>query len=400
MKRRSGGFDKAVLLLILIVVVALSTVVFLYLQLRTDEITDDIQKGNPINCVFLVSSDGELLFSELLLYHPETEKAAIFDIPTEWGDVIESLERMDRISVLYEYGNPRPFVEKLEQLLATNIEYWVEMDLSDVERLVDVLEGIEVFIPNPIERISDERLVLLPSGSLVLDGAKTRLFISYEDPDETDVERRGRHQKFLQATLKRLSERTDYVLNDTVFDFIRAAVKTNMSRRATEAFIRKLRTLNADHLVSKYVPGTRQVVDDQVLLFPHFEGQHVRESVRQTVDSLASTDVVSLDELSVVLEILNGTTRNGLAGRTRQLFESFGYDVRTIGNASRNDYERTQIISRSGNLAAAQRIADIIRCTDIVTDPEDANAAGTNASHDTIDITILLGSDFDGRYCK
>ena len=81
--------------------------------------------------------------------------------------------------------------------------------------------------------------------------------------------------------------------------------------------------------------------------------------------SLANIDVVSDDELNIVIEILNGTAVNGLAARTSQVFQSFGYDVAHIGNYDDNAIEKTYVIDRNGDISQAQRIASIIKCTQV-----------------------------------
>ena len=174
---------------------------------------------------------------------------------------------------------------------------------------------------------------------------------------------------------------------------------TNIGKRAFESLIKELGSLNVDYIVSKPVHGDKVAVDDQVLLFPHFKGNLVRESVRQTTESLANTEVFSEEELTVALEILNGTEQTGLASRTAQLFANFGYEVARIGNADRVDYDATVVIARS-DLSLAQKLAGLIRCTNVEQEQTTSSEVGAEISPEAIDITIILGLDFDGRYCK
>ncbi len=397
MKRRKGAIDKSYILLGLIVIVVVSTVIFLSVQLRTDKIADAVRDGEPIPVVFLVSEDDSLLFTELFLYDSTTGKAAIFDIPGEWGDVIDSLGRMERIDILYEYGNPGAYIAKLEDLLAIELPYYIEMSLGGVERVVDLLEGIDLFIANPVEITDDEDFVLLPSGSLTLDGSKIRTFVSYTDPEEADIDRRGRHQKFVQSLLKRIGERVDYLVSDSVFSFLETSIRTNLSSRAFESFVKEMQKLNTDYIVLKHVHGDRVMGDDQELLFPHRKGNLIRESIRQTRDSLANTEIIGSDDLMITLEVLNGTSRSGLSERTSKLFADFGYDVVRFGNADRDDYEHTQVVANTTDIAAAQQVANLIQCSRVNTDE---TGEISEVDETAVDVTIILGLDFDGRYCK
>ena len=93
----------------------------------------------------------------------------------------------------------------------------------------------------------------------------------------------------------------------------------------------------------------------------------------------------------MTLQILNGTTVQGLARRTATLFEGFGYEVVSIGNAESDQEEYTRIIDRRGDPERAQNVARIIHCTRV---------ESLMDSDPPADITIILGRDFDGRYCK
>ena len=91
------------------------------------------------------------------------------------------------------------------------------------------------------------------------------------------------------------------------------------------------------------------------------------------------------------MEILNGTYQDGLAKRTKVLFDSFGFEILSIRNAEHDQYLNTLILDRKGKIESAERAANVIRCERIYTKIE----TGVN-----VDITLILGKDFDGRYCK
>jgi len=390
--------SKGIVILLLIAVVVGAAAVFLAFQLRTDAVAESIRVGEPIAIAFLVSDGDLLLFTEILMYHPGTSKAALFDIPGEWGDVIESVQRMDRIDVIYRPGGSGPYLSKVEELLGLDVGWYVEMDLEQVESAVDILGGLDMFIANPVEIIGDVT-VLLPSGSIVLDGAKVVEFISYDDPGEPDLDRRARYQKFVDALVKRIARRTTHILNDAIFGLLRDVIVTNMGSRALRSFVEEMGTITADYIVPKQVHGDRVIVDDQVLLFPHFDGNLIRESVRQTLVSLASLDVVGEDDLTVVLKVLNGTGINGLGSRTTQLFGDFGYDVMPASNADRADYEFSIIIGNSNDISDAQQVANLIRCSRVEL-AEDLGPDANVSIDERADVTIILGKDFDGRYCQ
>jgi anionic cell wall polymer biosynthesis LytR-Cps2A-Psr (LCP) family protein len=392
MLRRKRKWDKSLVILGLIVAIVLAAAVFGVLQLRTDPLSESLKKGKPVAVLFAIDSDQDYRFFEVFLYHPQTHRGAVLFIPGNVGLIIESLKKVDRIDVLYRYGNIAALKAKVEQITGIPIQFYIELREQDVVSLVDLLGGLELFIPNPVEATIGERKVLLPSGSVVLDGDKVRDFIAYQDPLEPEIDWVGRKQKFLQSALKGLGA-SELVLQASPFAAVRRLASTNFGSRSLAAFIRELAKLESEKLIFQRVLGNVRAVDGKELLFPHFEGQLLKEIVKQTEETIASAEPAAEDELTVALEILNGTPVAGLAKRAASVFQSYGYDVVSLSNADNTEYLNTVVLDRKGRLEAAQKAADLIRCQRVYT-------RLTEGGDLTIDVTIILGKDFDGRYIK
>ena len=260
-----------------------------------------------------------------------------------------------------------------------------------------------MFVANPLEIIDDEQTALLPSGSIILDGDKAKTFITYNDPEESDIDISGRREKTVQAMLKAFQKYGEMLTDDSMYSFFSRTIETDADNSSIKAFIGEMANLDTGRIVFQRVLGVVRTVDDQELLFSHYDGNLLRETVRQTITSLANIDVVSDDELNVTIEILNGTLVNGLASRTSQVFQSFGYDVAHIGNYDDTNVEKTLVIDRRGDIVQAQRIASVIKCSNVESaPPEDSGFEEIMPGDaiDNIDLTVILGKDFDGRYCK
>ncbi len=391
-------FEKSWIILVVIVVIIGVTVFLVLDRTRTDQITEMVDNGDEINIVILVHDGDKLLFTEILFYNPTTAKAALLDIPGETGVIIQKLGKIDRIDTIFEPGNPGEYISELENITDQEIPFYILMDISDVPDMIDVVEGLEMFIANPVEILEPGHTVLLPSGSIVLDGDKAETYLTYEDPEESDIDKSGRHEKFIQSLLKTFQDRGPELLNNRMFPYLYRTMETNIDRDSFRAFITESEKMDTGRIVFQRVLGVKRTVDDQVLLFRHYDGNLLKETVKQTVSSIANMEVVSTEELNIALQILNGTAVNGLASRTSQVFQSFGYDVANIGNYI-GEIEKTLVINRGSDIAQAQRAANIIKCGNVLAGiegielPEDINEY-------EYDVIIILGKDFDGRYCK
>jgi anionic cell wall polymer biosynthesis LytR-Cps2A-Psr (LCP) family protein len=385
--------DKSVILLGAIILIVLAAVVFGFFQLRTDLFTEQLKRGAPLAILFSIASDHEYRFFEIFLYHPQTHKGAIVYIPGNVGSIIESLKRVDRIDALYNRGDMGPLRSKIEELADLKIPFVVDIREEDLVRLVDLLGGLDLFIPNPVDLTAGQKRVLLPSGSVTLDGDKLVDFIAYQDELELEMDQVGRKQKFLQAFLRKTGESGELLLEESAFRMVRRSLATNLNARSMAVFIRQMEKFDAERVIFHRVLGSQRVVDQKNLVFPHFEGELLKETVRQTLETIASAEVIREEQLTVSIQILNGTNVTGLARRAASVFQSFGYDVGSLGNAENDEDQKTVVIDRKGFPELAQKVAELIQCERVLTQLEPS-------TDQSIDVTVILGKDFDGRYCK
>lgn len=384
--------DKSSIFLLIIIALIVGGVAFLVLRLRADSMDEALKNDRILNMVVVVERGGKPLATEIFFYYPLNQRGAVLDVPSETGLIIKSLNRMDRIDALYESRNPKPYIEEVARLIDAPLPFYMILDNQSLVKLVDLLDGLPIFIPNPVDADASWGHVLLPSGSVILDGDKASAFAAYDDPDVQDLEHVERRQRLLQALLKRIGERKEYVLSRSVFPEISRCFRTNIESDALYRLFGRIADLDVDRLVTQRVTGSRKTVDGSLLLFPHYDGGLVKDIVKQTLNALVNAESYAVADKVFTLEVLNGTTRRGLAGKTAEIFQSFGYEVGTVDNAESQDLDKTIIYDRYSNGEAAKTIGNVIRCSNIV-----SGDAGRPESF--ADFILVLGNDFDGRFC-
>jgi len=384
--------DKSSIFLILIILFIAACVGFLLLRLRADSLDEALKNDRILNIVFVVERAGKPAATEVFFYYPMNQRGALLDIPGETGLILKSLNRVDRIDALYDPQNPGPYIQEISKLIGTPLPFHIIFRESDLVEFVDLLDGLALFIPNPVDSTGPFGRILLPSGSVVLDGRKAAAFSSWSEPDAPEIERVERRQRLLQALLKRVGERRDYALSKAVFPELSRRMRTNIESDALYRLFDRLSGLDVDRLVTQRITGNYRSVDGAALLFPHYDGSLVKDIVKQTLNALVNAESFAVADKVFTIEILNGTTIRGLAGKTAEIFQSFGYEIGTVDNADTQDLARTVIYDRYSNVEAARTIANVIRCKNVV--PGDAGRPESFA-----DFTILLGRDFNGRFC-
>ena len=238
--------------------------------------------------------------------------------------------------------------------------------------------------------------MLLPAGNVTLDGEKVLMYLTSTPPGEPRTERIMRRLQFTRRFLEMLGDNASSLRHDQVAPYVAASFEKNLDNRSLLTLIGQFSLVDTEQMIQRRIQGNfRSVESDgetKRLLFPHFEGEWLRQSVRQVEQSLASGEELAAESITISLEILNGTSVSGLARRTKELYEGYGFDVVSFDNADASDIEHTRVLDRTGNIAVARRAAGIIRATRIESEPLPGESA--------IDVTVILGQDFDGTYVR
>jgi hypothetical protein len=264
-----------------------------------------------------------------------------------------------------------------------------------------LIEGVELFIPSPVDIFQDE-IILFPSGITWLDGDKSKVYITYELPEENAELANFRRQRFFLGLLKRFGEQNETLKNPQVTQIYQSLIRTNVSQRSRVRLFDEFARIDTDRVGIQSVGGNPREVSGQTLIFPFWDGSLVKDIVRQSLGSLVRPVEGSLTERVFTVEILNGTTVIGLAGRTAELLRGFGFDIISIDNADSSDYERTLIIDRSGFEVVVRDFGNIIHCTNIRFDTLSPQTTELGMDLQNLeykaDFTLIIGRDFNERY--
>lgn len=389
---RNGG-----IFLLFIFFILLGLTVTLILSLRTNVVDDSLKNDSVIKVLFVMEDRNQVLFTDVLLYYPISKRGAVINILGNTGAIYESLGRVDRIDAIYTECGIETYCKEVSKLIDMPIPFYVVLHREKFGELTDMLGGLKVFVPSPVDvKTDDGERWLLPSGAVTLDGDKINTYLLYTRPDDTDADIQDRRQNVMLAFLTALNRESATI--SAALPLYESRLEANVSGNNFQRLITEIAQLDAERIQPQAITGSRRLVDGKVLLFPFYDGQLIKDVVRQTTAALIALDE-NAGNRTYVLEIQNGTTVQGLARNTAVLLQGAGYDVLSTVNADRNDYEKTVIINHIGNAEVAKNIGDFIHCKDIIDEEIVSEKDAENASFN-VDFTIILGRDFDGRYVK
>ncbi|MDR1445947.1 MAG: LCP family protein [Treponema sp.] len=397
--------DPSALLLAAIVLLLAAGSVFIYIFFYSNPEDGAFAEDRVINTLFVFEDQGKPLASYVLMHYPATRRAAIFDIPGEVGMIIQQINRVDRIDTVYNSKNIDPFSAEMENLLGVQINFSFVINRENLGKIVDLLEGVDIFIPSPVGIFDETPPVLFPSGLIRIDGDKARIFVNYSQSGEEQELTMFRRQRFFLSLIKRLGEKNEELKNPALARMFYSLFSSSAGQHVKIRLFDELAGIDTDRTNIQSVGGNVREVSGQVLLFPFYDGSLIKEIVRQSLGSLTRQQEGSLDERVFTVEVLNGSGINGIAGRTAELLRSFGYDVISIGNAGHSDYEKTEIIDRLGLEEVAKALGEVIRCENIRSEEIIPDIPSTTEIELNLqnfeyhsDFTLIIGRDFNGRY--
>jgi len=398
---RISQIDASRFLLVLIVIIIAVGVTFAVLTFRSNPVDDALAANRVINVLFVIEEERKPVSTYVLMYYPATRRAAIFDIPGEIGLLLTGINRVDRIDRAYDPSRVSGYENEIEKLLGVDISFYIVITKESLVSIVDLLEGVEIFIPSPVSHRNNGNVILFPSGMTILDGDKAGVYATYSLSDEDREMEVFRRQRFFIGFLNRQIQMNERLKNQDAAKLYYSLFKTNMNQRTLMLLFDEFVYIDTDRTNIQSVGGNIREVSGQMLVIPHYDGSLVKEVVRQTLGSLTREVEDHFNERYLTIEVLNGTAINGFAGRTAGILRSFGYDVISVGNADRNNYESTEIVHRSADEIMVRDFAELIRCRNIRNEliaPQEFEAGDIQDFEYKADVTLIIGRDFDGRY--
>lgn len=383
-------FDKSLIILITIILITLVTTFTLYLNVRVDKISQIVKDKGVISVLMTVVDEDQPVFTQVLLINTETNKGALIDVPENTGTIIPALQRYSRVDSIYKDQGINTFRDKIGEILAINLPFHIVIEQDKFSQLIDFFDGLEIFISKSFD--NEESVNKIPSGSVILEGDKVLQYLQSNFNTEHKTAKLTKRQKITQSFLMQLKRFSQKIVIENNLLEVEKRIDSNLDINSLQKLFELLGYLEVDRLVLQGILGETRLVSGENLVFPYNNENLIKVRVKRILINLGNPEVISDEKINFNIEVLNGTNQPGLASRTANYLSSFGYTISGIGNADIGDaeHEYTSILIRKDNREAAESLGELLNCKYIHSQFEEG-------IDDTIDFTIILGKDFDGK---
>ncbi|MCP4137991.1 MAG: LCP family protein [bacterium] len=281
-------------------------------------------------------------FFAILSIVPEKNNVGVTFIPPSFKIYLD--DKKEKFSSLsdIDFGDFDKIRASLNDDLKLNIPFYVELYATDVKRIVDLAEGVELFILDQGRYNSNVKF-----GINYFDGKKINEYINSVEVNSIYL-KYDRVQDIL-STLYYKKESKRKFLNMEFITEMMDTVRTNFQPQ--EMFkIGELLFQDGD-IFSTTLPGGF----DQ-------NGQYITDRIAYKIyekEFLTPIIINAETEPVAKIKILNGTSVSGLARKMRNILMRDGLNVVEFGTSSYPQMKKSIIISRKGNHAAVRKVSEL-----------------------------------------
>ena len=275
-------------------------------------------------------------------------------------------------------------IQVVQDLTGVPVDHFAEVNLASFYHLTNALGGVEVCLNNPVQ--DDYSGADFIAGPQMLDGGQALSFVRQRHGlPRGDLDRTQRQQAFLASATAKLQE------SGTLFAPGRLAALFD----AVEKNIAVDANLDAVELARRgqgFAAGEMDFETLPIEGFAQHNGQEVNiirpDRIRTQVRDAFGYDQSGPEQPQLdakEINVLNGTDRDGLAGRVAEGLHADGYPQADIGNTTASD--RTVVTYAPEARTAAEQVNQALA-------NEDAKLE-VSSSLEPGQVQVLLGNDFD-----
>lgn len=329
----------------------------------------------------------------LLRFDPDKQKLTVLSIPRDTQAYIEE-RGLRKINEANYYGGPALAAQTASELLGgVPVDRYVRVNIQGVEKLIDALGGVTVYVPKDMKYQDDSQhlYINLKKGEQHLNGEQAVQFLRFRYDEFGDISRVQRQQTFMRALVEQsLKPQTLLKIRD-ILSVVQSHVDTNLSVEelvALSGFAAQTERANVNmlmlpgtfsgngkHEVSYWLPNQSRL---QSMVAQHFD--HVSEEYLE-----AQADESTLEPTSLTIAIQDSTDNPEAVQAMVSYLQEAGYSRVYVSSRWQEPLKVSRIVAQSGDDSGAAFLRAQLGFGEVLVE-----STGSLSS----DITIQLGEDW------
>jgi LCP family protein required for cell wall assembly len=331
-----------------------------------------------------------------------------------------SAPQMNKFNAAYSIGGPACTIKTVQSLTHIAIDHWVVLDFEGFQQIVNALGGVSVCLSKPInDPVRTDPLtggkigsgLIAHAGVNNFDGKQALAFVRsrYAVGDGSDLDRIKDQQTFISAVIRKVTSVGLLLDPPKLLSVARAAVHSlavdkGMSLARLADFAHKLHSLPPSKVRLLTVPLSSTTASESiggvpasVVLWDTSAADALWAALRNDTSlpgrggshasGKQSTSHLTVPPSQITVNVLNGTSQNGLAHTAAQALANLGYTIGTVGDAT-SPVSQTEVQYGPSRVQSSQTLAASV--------DGGATRVADNSLGDSVN--LVLGSDYSGLH--
>ena len=354
---------------------------------RKESVVEDLGYHALVN-----SFDGLADTILLLRFDSQEKKLALLSIPRDTLAYIAGYGEA-KINVANAYGGPALSAKAISEMLGgITIDRYVRVNVQTIEKLVNALGGVEVYVPKDMKYQDDSQhlYINLKEGKQHLDGAKAMQFLRFRYDRYGDIGRIQRQQMLMRALVEQTLKPSMLMRIPQILSVIKSNIDTNLTVEELVALTGFAAQIKRSDVQMFMLPGQFSGDGKEEISYWLPNRRRIRKMMAQNfhqIDYLNNTQYTTepLAPSRVKIAIQDSTDNpEAVQGMVNYLREA-GYSRIYVSEAWRQPLEVTKIVAQQGDESTAVALRSTLGIGKVLVE-----STGSLAS----DLTIQLGRDW------
>jgi LCP family protein required for cell wall assembly len=349
----------------------------------------DRSPDTPINSRETFSSRSDTIL--LLRFDPRDHSLRMLSIPRDTRIEGEGLS-LPKINQANADGGAALTARVVSKTLNNiPIDRYVRVTTDAFVELVDLVGGVEVFVPQPMHYVDQTQKleINLEQGWQTLSGDQAEQFARFRSDRNGDIGRVQRQQTLLKALKQRVQNPAIITKIPEIIKILQQYVDTNLSVEEMLSLASFAKDLQAGDFKMVMLPGRFSGIEEYQLSYWIMAETEKNQIMQQYFDqaSFSQLGEVSGDRSPqrIRIAVQNATDQPRVAQKVALYLQQQDFTQVYLIQDSPQKLRQTEIIAQKGDLEAAQLLKQVLQ----VGIPEAASTGDLDS-----DLTIRIGEDW------
>ncbi len=361
------------------------------LVLGVKVLTSDVSDSPPAQNLgyhALVNSFDGLSDSMLMLrFNPEDKKLNVLSIPRDTRTLVEG-HGVTKINAANAEGGPALSAQSVSELLnGVPVDRYVRINVQGVEKLVDAIGGVTVYVPKDMKYQDDSQhlYINLKAGKHHLNGNQALQFLRFRYDENGDIGRIQRQQLLMRAVMEQALNPAILPRMPKILSVIQSHIDTNLTLEELMALVGFGVRTDRANVQMLMLPGRFSETGEYDASYWLPDSDRIATMMTQHFNVRSQGLQEATDPASLRVAIEDSTGSDQAVQSLVNSLQQSGYHNVYVAKPWSEPLDVTHIVAQQGDSDSAQVIRNALGLGEVRVE-----STGNLSS----DVTIQLGKDW------